>query len=121
MSLDVYLTIINRTNCPHCKECVSEAEEDVFDRNITHNLNIMAGKAGVYEQLWRPEEVGIFTAGQLIKPLTIGLKKLTEKPNYYKAFNPDNGWGTYEGLVSFISDYLEACIEYPEAKISTSK
>ena len=40
MSLDVYLK--------------REGVETVYCANITHNLNVMAGKAGIYEALWRP-------------------------------------------------------------------
>ena len=29
----------------------------VFDRNITHNLNTMAGEAGVYDACWRPYRI----------------------------------------------------------------
>ena len=39
----------------------SESEE-VYSANITHNLGGMADEAGIYEALWRPEEVGIAKA-----------------------------------------------------------
>lgn len=39
---------------------------DVFSSNITHNLNAMAEAAGIYRQIWRPEEIGIKTAVELI-------------------------------------------------------
>ena len=103
MSLDVYLTEVRPS--------------EVYSRNITHNLTEMAEVAMIYKHLWRPEEIGISKAGQLIEPLTNGLKVLKENPAVYKKFEPANGWGTYEGLVEFVEDYLKACIEHPNADV----
>jgi hypothetical protein len=95
--------------------------DEVFWRNITHNLNKMAGEAGIYQHLWRPEELGITKAGELIEPLTKGLELLRSDPDRFKAFNPSNGWGSYEALLEFVSSYLEACTEHPSAVIRVSR
>lgn len=103
---------------------VQEAEyetDEVYSANITHNLNTMAGEAGIYEHLWRPDEINITKAKELIEPLREGLHKLKSEPEKYKAFNPSNGWGSYEGLVRFVSNYLDACYENPEADVSVSR
>ena len=52
MSLDVTLTAVRPT--------------EVYSANITHNLGLMAEEAGIYQPLWRPEELGIKTAAGLI-------------------------------------------------------
>jgi hypothetical protein len=104
MSLDVYLKVT--------KPVV------IFDANITHNLSQMAEEAGIYKHLWRPEELGIKKASELIKPLTDGLNLLKENPKTFEKFNPNNGWGSYDGLVRFVENYLEACKENPDAEIS---
>jgi len=91
--------------------------ESLYWGNITHNLGTMAEEAGIYKPLWRPEEIGITTAEELIEPLRKGLKKLKAKPEYYKKFDSPNGWGIYEHLVSFVEKYLQACEEFPKAKI----
>jgi len=96
-------------------------ENQVYRANITHNLNRMAQEAGLYEALWRPEEVGITTAQQLIAPLTAGLERLEADPAYFMTFNPANGWGSYEILLKFIQEYLFACQDYPEAEVSVSR
>lgn len=92
--------------------------EEIYSSNITHNLGRMAGEAGIYKELWRPEEIGITTAAQLVAPLAAGLDRLKNDPEKYKRLNPENGWGTYEGLVNFVSDYLAACRESPDAVVS---
>ena len=94
---------------------------EVYSANITHNLNTMATEAGIYEYLWRPDEIGVTHATELIEPLRQGLHKLKSEPEKYKKFNPDNGWGTYEGLIRFVENYLNACYEYPNATIEVDR
>jgi hypothetical protein len=101
---------------------INEIEtNEVYHANITHNLKTMANKAGIYEYLWRPEEVNITKAIELIEPLKQGLQELKKNPTRYKKFNPENGWGSYEGLVEFVESYLTACQEYPDADIEVSR
>jgi hypothetical protein len=92
-------------------------DRTVYSGNITHNLGAMAGAAGLYGHLWRPDEIGIVYARQLIEPLTFGLARLLDGPDHFKAHNPPNGWGTYEGLVRFVEGYLLACKAYPNATV----
>lgn len=89
----------------------------VFSYNITHNLGKMADAAGIYTELWRPEEAGITKAHQLIAPLRKGLDRLLDTPDYFKTFDPPNKWGNYDGLVRFVESYLSACIEHPNATV----
>lgn len=89
----------------------------VFDGNITHNLGKMAKEAGVYMALWRPDELGITHAHQLIPLLAEGLTRLEAEPERFKRYNPSNGWGTYDGLVRLVREYLAACQEHPDAVV----
>ena len=148
MSLDVYLTLENAcvpetgitirehgeiklisreewdSRFPGREPAVSATEPDpdeVYWANITHNLNTMAGEAGIYKELWRPDELGVTLAAELIEPLGMGLVKLEKSPSFYQQFNPKNGWGDYDGLVRFVSKYLAACKKYPQATIRISR
>lgn len=94
---------------------------EVYWGNITHNLTTMAREAGIYEPLWRPDEIGIIKAAQLIEPLRVGLANLHADPSRYRQFNPRNGWGKYENLVVFVDRYLEACREYPTSDVNVSR
>lgn len=96
-----------------------EITDTMYKANITHNLAKMAEEAGIYYYLWRPEEIGISVASQLIEPLESGLNLLRDNPERFKVFNPANGWGTYDGLVGFVTEYLDACKKYPDAVVST--
>ncbi len=101
---------------------MGEAQTDeVYSANITHNLGGMAAAADIYEPLWRPEEIGIAKAAQLIEPLTEGLAKLKADPAKFEAHNAPNGWGLYEHFVPFVEQYLAACREYPDADVYASR
>lgn len=98
-------------------EIETESVIDHYSANITHNLTSMASEAGIYKALWRPEEINISSAGQLIPILEEGLKKLGDNREHFETFNPSNGWGDYDGLVRFTRKYLKACKENPDAKV----
>ena len=108
MSLDVYLK---------CQCC----ESVLFEANITHNLNRMAMEAGIYKHLWRPEELDITTAEGLIQPLRDGLLLMIADPERFRAYNPENGWGTYKQFIPWVQKYLVACEEHPEAVVEVSR
>jgi hypothetical protein len=107
MSLDVYL-IAAQTKCHHCGG-TGLLDDDAYSANITHNLGRMAEAAGIYEYLWRPEDVGATTAKDLIEPLRKGLRRLKAAPEKYEHFVP------------FVERYLDACLTYPDAKVRVSR
>lgn len=111
MSLSVYLTDPTSTY----------NNESLYCGNITHNLAKMADEAGIYEALWHPEKLNITCAKNLIPYIEKGLEKLKSDPEYYRKFNPENGWGSYEFLVEFLEDYLRALKKHPEAKVKVSR
>jgi hypothetical protein len=118
VSLDVYLHgPPERQPCGECGH-VREIRESVYSANITHNLSRMAGAAGIYEQLWRPQEIGIEKARELIAPLRAGLSQLLANETYFRQFDATNGWGTYPNFVEFVRKYLSACEENPDADVS---
>lgn len=94
---------------------------EIYWSNITHNLGKMAHEAYIYEHLWRPEEVGVTKAKQLIRPLEEGLAFLKREPEHFSQFNAPNGWGKYENFVPFVEKYLEACRENPDATVRVSR
>ncbi len=140
MSLDVYLNRRRYLSYDEGKTYTEDTEQ-VYWANITHNLNTMAGEAGIYEALWRPhrlkegynisendhqaewkfEEENTTLAKDIIPLLEKGLSDLKTRPEYFEKFNSPNGWGMYEHFVPFVEKYLEACKEYPDAIIEVSR
>lgn len=101
---------------------IAGVTDEVYTANITHNLAKMAGHVEcLYQALWRPEDLNIKNAKELIPHLEDGLRLLNNDPDKYKKFNPVNGWGNYERLVSFIKSYLRACRNYPKAEVWVSR
>lgn len=113
MSLDVYLMVTQPCS--------------VFNANITHNLNKMAdavvlsnGK-NLYQILWRPDEHGYTKAIDILSLLHEGMVELIRFPEKYKPYNPENGWGSYDGLVNFVREYHSACLDNPDADLEISR
>ena len=113
MSLDVDLMVMQPSS--------------VFSWNVTHNLGEMARQVDVgddlnlYQVLWRPDEHELTLAHEIADYLHVGWMTLTAEPEKYKAFNPPNGWGSYEGLVEFVANYRDACYENPFAELAVSR
>lgn len=91
---------------------------EIFSRNATHNLNKMWKKAGIYDEVYNSEGKEAY---KVVKALKVGLQKMVENPEEYQELAPSNGWGTYEGALSFLNDIIEACENNPNAEISISK
>ena len=110
MSLDVDLMVVQPTS--------------VYSANITHNLGKMAAKvelsngATLYQVLWRPDECGWKYAKDIAELLDEGWNILLSDPEKFKKFEPDNGWGSYEGLEKFVYNYRNACWDNPDAELS---
>jgi len=125
MSLDVYLQgdeIIKKCTCSHCwNEHEHKYREELFWANITHNLNGMADEGGFYEAVWRPEQNGITEAKQLIPILKKAIEDMKAEPERFKRHEPENGWGNYDGFLSWLERYLEACRNYPDANVGVSR
>jgi len=116
MSLDVDLMVVQPCS--------------IYSANITHNLAKMAAevKLGIewkgpddltlYHVVWRSDEHGFKYARDIADLLDIGWNILISDPDKFKMFNPENGWGSYDGLVNFVYNYRNACWDNPDAELS---
>ena len=99
----------------------------VYSNNITHNLGKMASFVKLnngmtlYEVMWHPEERGLYFARDISELLDEGFNILLSEPNFYKTFNPENGWGDYDGLVKFVYEYRNACWDNPDAELDVCR
>ena len=99
----------------------------VYSGNITHNLGAMAGAVvlsngmTLYDVLWRPDEHEFKFARDVVDLLDEGWNILLSDPEKYKQFNPENGWGSYDGLEKFIYNYRNACWNNPDAELRVSR
>lgn len=104
-----------------CVAVSAEKTNEVYSANITHNLGAMADEAGIYKHLWRPDEIGVTKAGQLVEPLRTGLALMKSDPPRFEKHNAKNGWGLYEHFVPWVEKYLAACEENPTADVRVSR
>lgn len=98
-----------------------------FHLNLTHNLTEMAIKCKIigqctpktqdifvnlYDLLWHPEDnLGISIPNMdYLEDVMECYRKLLEKKDFFKKFNPSNGWGTYEQLLRRTKEYINALI-----------
>ena len=91
---------------------------DIGDFNYTHNVTPMWKKAGVYDALYNSEGK---EALEILPVLHSGINHMVVNQDEYLGLNPDNGWGDYEGALSFLIEFSECCAEYPKAVIGLSK
>jgi len=96
--------------------------------NITHNLNKVVDVCGkivsreYYELIWIPYELFNLPNGKvpvklIINRLPVLINDLIENETELTKYLPSNGWGTFEGLICFLCDYLKECYKHKEAYI----
>lgn len=115
MSLDLYFRATRKV--------------EVGSFNYTHNLGKMAGEVKyghslhdtLYYLLWRPEEIDITQAGQMIPHLEKSIEILENMPAFFKTFNPPNKWGDYDTFLGFCKEVLKCCKENPDAEVEASR
>lgn len=105
MSADVWLEIDTGAGEP--------THLDGTDVNLTHNLTPMLRAAGfpgwrAFEGAPASESAGVFAK------VAAGLRA---NPERFRAMNPPNGWGTYEGALEVMERLRDLCARHPKATI----
>lgn len=114
MSLDIYFQDKDGNLIDNC-----------YYLNITHNLNGVVSELGLlvglpyYEVIWRPDELFNLRNGKvpvklIINRLPMLINDLIENEAELTPHLPSNGWGTFEGLIEFLCDYLKECYKHKE-------
>lgn len=150
MSLDIYLTLPQISNPPIQESAIFIRENgrtkkisrpewdklhpdrepvvckiesdprEVFHGNITGNLYPMANAAGCALLFWEPAEMNVSNAASAIPHLEKALSYIIRHRTELEQFNPGNGWGSYDTLLQFTCEYLDACRSFPTAIVSIS-
>jgi len=134
MSLDIWLFRKKPYLVAYEDYGVATVEESE-SLNITHNLTAMANKVvipfqksgyegdnrSLYELLWRPHRNGFTKVNDTyIGLLNDCLETLKREEEKLTVLNPPNGWGSYEGLVSFLERFISLCEDHKGWFINTS-
>lgn len=120
------LTYFPDTNPDDIEEKTYE-DDEYFHLNLTHNLTDMADNCRIvsknffhngsssislYDLVWHSEEnLDIETPSmEYIQDITSCYNLLLRDPDFFKKYNPENGWGSYEQLTNGVKKYLNALI-----------
>lgn len=90
-----------------CPTCGHYAESDWS--GMTYNLAPMFREAGFYDALYEGGKVSN------LRPLVeAGLADMRCRPEVYRAMNPPNGWGDYEGALEFTQWLAVMCTAHQD-------
>jgi hypothetical protein len=81
--------------------------------NLTYNLNRMLHAAGFYG--WK--SIKDEHAGEVGRHLRDVHNRLIADSDRFRAYNPSNGWGSYEDAVAVIGGLASACEAHPDAMV----
>jgi len=122
VSRDIYLSgAEERFEC-ECEACGNEhigvRRPLLWQGNLTYNLVKMTSEAGIYEPVYRGWEHGVDTGADMVPRIEEGYRDLVERREHYAQWNPPNGWGNVDILISVVGGLLAACREHPDAVLS---
>lgn len=121
MSYDVYLIPVDSEGNYYPVE--------LFERNYTRNIGYALYEGGLSMQpKLTPDDIenGRYllngsTAGAAVNPLRKCIAYIEENKESLMLREPDNGWGSIDGVLErLLYPLLRACEEYPEAIVSVS-
>lgn len=84
-----------------CQHCGSK----VWHRDPTYNLAAMFAAAlgsSIRDLDGRP-------AHECVDRLAAAVSDMEAQPDYYKQFNPKNGWGNYDGALEILREMRDRC------------
>lgn len=106
MSYDVSLTINTGIEEVNVAEC----------GNYTSNVSPMWSEALGFPL----SKLCGMNASDAVPHLRKAIAAMEDEPNKYRAMNPENGWGNYEGALSYLRKMLIECVQHPLCKIYIS-
>lgn len=89
----------------------------LHDVNCTYNLSDMFREAlpDLKDGMWGLNNL----SGSEAEPhLSKAIKDMDENPDKYKAMNPKNGWGDFDGALEVLVQILSWCQQAPRGTIS---
>ncbi len=90
----------------------AKREVEVYEANITYNLSKMYYKCIDKEQGLK--RLNGMMCAQCIPILNDAIKDMIKNRKEYEELNPENGWGTYTGLLNTFQKMRDCCEENPD-------
>ena len=89
-------------------------------RNYTSNVSGMWADA-IGENLGDLIERLGKRAGDILPALERGIAAMEADPDKYRAMNPANGWGDYDGALAYLRWMRDNCRDWPETSCTVSR
>ena len=80
---------------------------EIYETNITYNLAPMYYKA-IDKELGLKKIKGM-SCKKALPIIENAIKDMIDNKEEYKKLNPENGWGTYDGLLEKFKDIRNIC------------
>lgn len=61
------------------------------------------------------------TAADAVGDLRQAVQRMASEREKYRAMEPSNGWGSYEGARDYLTDLLDGCVAHPKTSIYVSR
>jgi hypothetical protein len=87
-----------------------------YTSNVSPMWNLALQKAGEL----RMKDLHDRQCGTVIDPLTRAIEYMKNNPDEFRAMNPPNSWGKYEGALEYLEELLRGCKAAPDAYIYVS-
>lgn len=90
-------------------------------RSPTYNLEPMFREALGMAMQTRGDEPALdgMLAANALPIIRAALARMAAEPDVFRALNPKNGWGDFEGAVEFLRWLQDACRDHPKATVRT--
>lgn len=88
---------------------------EVYEDNITYNLAPMYYKC--IDINGGLKALNGMKCKNAVPVLNRAIDDLIENKEEYEKLNPENGWGSYEGLLKSLKNLRIACLENPNGKV----
>lgn len=95
----------------------AKRDVNIYETDVTYNLSKMYYKA-IDEELGLRKFNGM-NCNDAIPILEKAISDMENNKKEYEKFNPENGWGSYEGLLRRFREILEICKNNPDGIIET--
>ena len=106
MSYDVSLYVFDAKGKKHY----------LYDTNHTSNTARMWRDAGCDLAEFHGK-----TAAELARDLAPAVFTMRARPSHYEEMNPENGWGSYQSTLEFLSGILDMSERWPQAWVYISR
>lgn len=102
MSLEIYIT--------------AKRETEIYESNVTYNLAKMYYKCIDKEKGFK--KLDGMNCKEALPIVENAIRDMLVNADEYRKLNPENGWGSYEGLLETLQGIRRCCQENFDGKIS---